>query len=74
MNNNKQEGPAFPIWTGDMSIEGNPGLTKREYIAIEAMKGLLSTLDGFPPTPMYEHLAKTSITLADEMLKQLEEE
>jgi hypothetical protein len=73
MSSNKQEGPAFPIWTGDMSIEGNPGLTKREYIAIEAMKGLLSNRYTDYPMMFADRIAKDSITLADEMLKQLEE-
>jgi hypothetical protein len=72
MSSNKQK-PAFPIWTDDMPIEGNPGLTKREYIAIEAMKGLLSNHYTNNPMMFADEIAKDSITFADKMLKQLEE-
>lgn len=54
------------------------GLTKREYAAIEAMKGLLSNgahaehFAGNNPFPVPYLVAENAIQYADELLKQLE--
>ena len=49
------------------------GLTARDYIAIQAMTGLLA---GFASTykdaPSYESMAKESYRMADAMIKQSE--
>lgn len=65
--------PAFPN-------SGQTGLTKREYAAIEAMKGLLArhtyaTVDiGGPKSDIDpKGICNDAIVYADELLKQLDE-
>jgi hypothetical protein len=65
--------PAFPVYTEDMPVEGTPGMSKRFYAACKAMEGILSSLQGTPPQVMDAHLVERSFTIADEMLKQEEE-
>lgn len=59
--------PAFPS-------EGRPGmalgLTKREYFAAMALQGLLAH-GILHDSQDYEYTAKLSVSLADELLKQL---
>ena len=56
--------PAFPINTSD-------GLTKREYIALTLMEGLLSEHAArYRARP--ELAAKKAVECTDELLKQLE--
>ena len=59
--------------------DGHKGLTKREYFAGLAMQGIISDYDPeskvngrFIPATDYENLARYSVQLADELLKQLE--
>ena len=54
---------------GNPEQGGARGLTKREYFAGLAMKGILATTDS---KPNYDIVAKWSIEQADELLKQLE--
>ena len=49
------------------------GITKREFFAIEAMKGLLSNPEKVNITG-YEWVVKTSIGYADALLKELKDE
>jgi hypothetical protein len=49
------------------------GITKREFFAIEAMKGLLSNPEQVNATD-YKWAAKTSIEYADALLKELKDE
>jgi len=73
MENGKQS--AFPL-DGEVSNQcgngTNPtGLTKREHFASLAMQGILSGL----PRPLEAHrktVSEKAIQLADELLKQLE--
>jgi hypothetical protein len=77
MSSNKQA-PAFPLDI-DMvdrmsSLNYSPeGLTKREYIAIEAMKAMLSNDTVRNPGMHRENIVNNALSFADEMLKQLEE-
>ena len=71
---------------GYVRSTGDPGLTKREYIAIEAMKGLLSNqpvidnevkkVDSLLPAVIWKavrkYLAEESFAIADVMLKEAE--
>jgi hypothetical protein len=52
--------------------EPTEGLTKREYFAAMAMQGLLSSWTGPIGEPQQQHCAELSVTIADELLKQLE--
>lgn len=63
------------------SYENNPGLTKREYFAGLAMQGFLSNSneevqnckEGNNSMPVPSEIARLSIEIADELLKQLSE-
>lgn len=70
-NKNK---PAYPL--PDSKHYTNPesgrGLTKRELFAMAAMQGLLSGNHGARIGYSKDHLCTTSISIADELLKQLE--
>jgi hypothetical protein len=66
MENGKQS-----AFTGIVNEACQPGLTKREYFAGLAMQGILSGL----PRPLEAHrktVSEKAIQLADELLKQLE--
>ena len=66
MENGKQS-----AFTGIVNEACQPGLTKREYFASLAMQGILSGL----PRPLEAHrktVSEKAIQLADELLKQLE--
>ena len=52
------------------SHEPEFGLTKREYFAAEAMQGLLATIT---PSHSLSLLAKTSVEVADALIKALNE-
>jgi hypothetical protein len=58
--------PAFPIMLGNG--ETSPGLTKREYFAGLVMQGLLVNNN------LKEFIIAHSLRLADELLKQLEQQ
>lgn len=38
-------GPAFPMWTEDMPVEGSPGMTLRDWFAGQALAGWLASFD-----------------------------
>lgn len=78
MSDNKNQ-PAFPF--SDQYFQRNDaGLSKREYIATEAMKGLLGNLNQFGTTNIDEviygdglqSLYERSVSIADKLLKRLE--
>jgi hypothetical protein len=76
--NNKKQAPAFPLDIKMVdrmkTLNYSPeGLTKREYIAIEAMKGILSNDTVRNPGMFREKIVNNALSFADEMLKQLEE-
>lgn len=55
----------------------NTELTKREYFAVQALQGLLSTCcsEGYDLSPnreTIEYFSKLSVTAADMLLKELE--
>ena len=57
--------PRAPLGYDDGVPWGHqPGLTKREYTAIQLAAGLLANASGFDP----EHLAKRAFRCADAML------
>ena len=65
--------PAFPV-TKDMGYS-DTGLSKREYFAGLAMQGVLSHRHPQTPTPnQAEDIARYSIAIADELLKQIKEQ
>ena len=67
MNQNNES--AFPfVWTRDAK-HGSVGLTKREYIATQAMNGFLALPNEFKHR---EHLVETAVQYADALLKELE--
>jgi len=52
-----------------------PGLTKREYFAARAMQGLLSNPDRRSDLMQtHERIAKKSLSMADELIKALNEQ
>lgn len=60
----------FPIESTTTS-----GITARDYIAIQAMTGLLAGISAshsFAPMPSYESIAKDCYNMADAMIKQSE--
>lgn len=62
----------FPIESTTTS-----GITARDYIAIQAMAGLLagiSATHGLAPMPSYESIAKDCYKMADAMIKRSEED
>ena len=77
-------GPAFPVEGYAMDASGSycgdvvtsEGITKREYIAIEAMQGMLvnaKATDANSIMGLQETIAKLSYQMADAMLKAGEE-
>lgn len=72
MNKTKTQDCAFPI-----GLEGDPGLTKREYFAAMALQGLVSgifsqdgrNIRGYTTEAIAEH----ALIQADELIKQLNE-
>jgi hypothetical protein len=70
----KAHEPAFPSThdNNDGGLQHLPGMTKREYFAAMAMQGLLSSWTGPIGQPQQQHCAELSVTIADELLKQLE--
>ena len=73
MENGKQS--AFPL---DGNHTGHPdtiGLTKREHFAVIALQGMLgnsSLVMAIKTNEEIETLCEVSVTLSDELLKQLE--
>lgn len=61
--------PAFPYVLRADSDSAEYGLTKREYFAAMALQGMLSNPD---IRGSNESLAKTSISVADVLIKELE--
>ena len=71
--------PINPVLTQSPSLQNDTslGLTKREYFAGLAMQGLISSCDWNFTTfnkDLIEATSKNAIDLADELLKQLENE
>ena len=71
--------PISPVLTQSPSLQNDTslGLTKREYFAGLAMQGLISSCDWNFTTfnkDLIEATSKNAIDLADELLKQLENE
>ena len=72
MENGKQV--AYPI-VGMAFDENTKGVTKREYFAVIALQGMLSNSSLVMAIRTYEEiktLCEASVTLSDELLKQLE--
>ncbi|WP_342753773.1 hypothetical protein AAGQ96_12995 [Pantoea sp. MBD-2R] len=66
-------GPAYPLPLGSVTVEGQEGMTLRDYFATKAMAAYISTaggpciiggLDGAE-----DHLADQSYAMADAMLE-----
>ena len=73
MKNNSEE-PAFPLFLQEGLSHNayvDPGLTKREYFAGLAMQGIIHNLP-IGSNGLNEQIAKQSISLVDELLRQLE--
>ena len=71
--------PINPVLTQSPSLQNETslGLTKREYFAGLAMQGLISSCDWNFTTfnkDLIDATSKNAIDLADELLKQLENE
>ena len=67
MNQNKS---AFPFVLSDFrSDHVEDGLTKREYIATQAMNGFVALPNEFKHR---EHLVQTAVQYADALLEELE--
>ena len=63
---------AFPLKSNNVVYQG---LGARDYIAIQAMTGLLAGISashGPMPMPSYESIAKDCYQMADAMIKQSE--
>jgi hypothetical protein len=70
--------PAFPISKNvadSIPLEQRNGLTKREYFAAMVMQGIIANPTTINATEkgaeFVDMIAKTSIKIADELLKQL---
>lgn len=57
--------------SANASIEEIVGVTKREYFAVLAMQGFLSSYSGALSDPKAEHIAKKSLEYADALLLEL---
>ena len=71
--------PIYPVLTQSPSLQNDTslGLTKREHYAGLAMQGLISSCDWNFTTfnkDLIEATSKNAIDLADELLKQLEDD
>jgi len=69
--------PAHPFHPkrphSDEAANGYSGITKREYFAGLAMQGILTTLsDSSVNEKVRDIVARESVAMADELLKQLE--
>lgn len=73
----KDGGPAFPRMPNPLNIEGERGMSLRDYFAGQALMGLLSGNDDYTNVPVGEgvhnHVAKNCYAFADAMLKAREE-
>lgn len=58
-------GPAFPVPDGEACDAGEYGLSKRDYIAIAAMQGMISNHDLYNEP---KFVAETSYRYADAMI------
>lgn len=61
--------PARPVVLSDASGLALPGLSRREYFAIEAMKALMAAREAGKD---FDDLSKKSVLLADRMLVALQ--
>jgi hypothetical protein len=71
----KETDYVYPVHSENRAGYLHFGLEARDYIAIQAMTGLLAGISashGTVPMPSYESIAKDSYKMADEMLKQSE--
>lgn len=66
----KDGGPAFPIWTEDMPVEGSAGMSLRDYFAGQALAGIMANTRSTDPAICVERLA---YEIADAMLAVREE-
>ena len=92
MTEKNDGGPAFPqahgtrkqyqptgIITGEILIQGNPGMSLRDYFAAKAMQGLISACNsegiwtGCGDKKMNDNMAIIAYMVADAMLKAKEE-
>lgn len=67
----------YQLDEGNGNVIVYTGLTARDYIAIQAMAGLLagiSATHGLAPMPSYESIAKDCYKMADAMIKRSEED
>lgn len=64
-------GPAFPVITPDMPVNGSPGISVRDYFAAKAMGGIISAYHRPDDICMCkELLAEAAYKVADAMLKE----
>lgn len=76
------EGEISTEYQSEFSLVQLSGLTKLEYASIQAMNGMLSNYEliqdikisnpEYKDLPFHEGIAKASIKIAEELLKQLE--
>lgn len=72
MSEKDNGGPAFPIITPDMPVEGSGGITIRDYFAAKAMQGVLGWDGGWTKIgseTWSEALARQAYEYADAMLQ-----
>jgi hypothetical protein len=72
MSKNDRTGSAFPIpFSGEAgSYEPEPGLTKREWFAGQALAGLLAR-GAFPPSGTIAEVGRLAYDYADVMLDEI---
>lgn len=62
-------GTAFPLPLGSETVEGQEGMTLRDYFAAKAMQAWLTQIDPEEMEEMMERWAENSYEFADCMLK-----
>lgn len=62
-------GTAFPLPLGSETVEGQEGMTLRDYFAAKAMQAWLTQIDPEEMEDMMERWAENSYEFADCMLK-----
>ncbi|MGV4404953.1 hypothetical protein ACQ1PF_07980 [Ornithobacterium rhinotracheale] len=70
--------PINPIVQGTLGYQSDYGLTKREYFVAQAMKGVLASgklnsMSNGAGASFADFVAHWSISIADEVLEQLQE-
>lgn len=64
--------PAFPIGAGRLIAHDLNGLTRREYVAVQLLTGMLSGRSSAPSVKVFDTLAAVAIKQADALINQLE--